>query len=138
ASELNDLCARSIRFRVIGEIDRLPAEVAQVLRETMERTKDNTSMVLTLALSYGSRNELIRAVRSLAGAVAAGRLAPEASDEERLNRALDTAGMPDPDLLIRTSGEMRISNFLLWQVAYTELYFSEELWPDFSRQKLHE
>lgn len=138
ASELNDLCARSIRFRVIGEIDRLPVEVAQVLCETIQQTEDNTSMVLTLALSYGSRNELVRAMRSLAVEVAAGRLAPEAIDEERLNMALDTAGLPDPDLVIRTSGEMRISNFLLWQLAYTELYFTEELWPDFSRQKLHE
>ncbi|MDY0268075.1 isoprenyl transferase [Trichloromonas sp.] len=138
ASELDDLCARSIRFRVIGEIERLPAEVVRVLRETMERTAGNTSMVLTLALSYGSRNELIRAMRSLAREVAAGRLAPEEIDEARVAGALDTAGMPDPDLLIRTSGEMRISNFLLWQLAYAELYYTEELWPDFSRQKLHE
>lgn len=137
-SELDSMCARNIRFQVIGEIDRLPTEVGQVLRRTINQTANNGEMVLTLALSYGARNEMLRAIRQLARQVAAGRLAVEAIDDDLLSRTLDTAGMPDPDLLIRTSGEMRISNFLLWQLAYTELYFTEDLWPEFSRQKLHQ
>ncbi|WP_432822570.1 isoprenyl transferase [Trichloromonas sp.] len=137
-SELDTMCARNIRFQVIGEIDRLPAEVGQVLRRTVAQTANNKEMVLTLALSYGARNEMVRAIRELARQVADGRLAAEAIDDDLLSRTLDTAGLPDPDLLIRTSGEMRISNFLLWQLAYTELYFTEDLWPDFSRQKLHQ
>jgi undecaprenyl diphosphate synthase len=138
ASELQTLCSRNIRFQVIGEMERLPAEVVRVLRETMAKTAAHTEMVLTLALSYGARNELVRAVRALARQVAEEGLDPDRIDEERLTRTLDTAGTPDPDLLIRTSGEMRISNFLLWQLAYAELYFIEDLWPDFSRQKLHQ
>jgi undecaprenyl diphosphate synthase len=136
-SELDTMCARDISFRVIGEIDRLPLEVAAILQRTIQQTADRNEMVLTLALSYGARNELVRAIRTLARQAAEGVLSPETIDDDLVSRALDTAGMPDPDLLIRTSGEMRISNFLLWQLAYTELYFTEDLWPDFSRQKLH-
>jgi undecaprenyl diphosphate synthase len=125
-----------IRLQVIGETSRLPVEVRQVLRDAVERTAERSAMTLTLALSYGSRDELLRAVRQIGTEVAAGRLLPEQIDEEVLSRRLDTAGVPDPDLLIRTSGEMRISNFLLWQIAYTELYFCEAYWPDFDRQEL--
>jgi undecaprenyl diphosphate synthase len=134
--ELDTLLSRRIRLRVIGEISRLPADVRRVLDETVERTAQNDEMVLTLALSYGARNELVRAVRRLARDVNQGRLNPEVIDEDDLSSALDTEGIPDPDLLIRTSGEMRISNFLLWQLAYTELYFSDVLWPDFDAREL--
>jgi undecaprenyl diphosphate synthase len=102
----------------------------------MARTAGNSRLVLTLALSYGGRNELVRAARTLAREAAAGRLDPEAIDEARLAAALDTVGLPDPDLMIRTSGETRLSNFLLWQAAYAEFVFLEVLWPDFSATHL--
>jgi undecaprenyl diphosphate synthase len=135
-SELKTMMARGIRLKVIGETNRLPVEARKVLDETVARTRDNHDMVLTLALSYGARNELVRAARYLAGEAIAGRMAPEDIDDRAVAGALDTADLPDPDLLIRTSGEMRISNFLLWQLAYTELYFSEVLWPDFDEREL--
>jgi len=130
-SEFSVLQEQRIRLQVIGQIDRLPGPVAAILRETLEQTHLNEGMVLTLALSYGSRDEILRAVRGLAEELIAGKLAPAQIDEANLERHLDTGGLPDPDLLIRTSGEMRISNFLLWQLAYTELVFSPVLWPDF-------
>jgi undecaprenyl diphosphate synthase len=130
--ELKRLPMRRIRLRAIGELDRLPEKVRAVLDELITSTSNNNDLVLTLALSYGGRNELVRAARTLAREVTAGRLAPEAIDEECLAGALDTAGFPDPDLLIRTSGETRISNFLLWQAAYAEFVFLDVLWPDFS------
>ncbi|MFA5516968.1 MAG: isoprenyl transferase [Desulfuromonadales bacterium] len=136
-SELKTMLARGIRLKFIGEIDRLPAPVKYVLEETVARTADNREMTLTLALSYGARDELVRAARRMAGAVQAGRLAPSAINDDLFTSFLDTAGCPDPDLLIRTSGEMRISNFLLWQLAYTEMYFTEVLWPDFNSEELH-
>ena len=135
-SELKTMMARGIRLKVIGETNRLPVEARKVLDETVARTRDNHDMVLTLALSYGARNELVRAARYLAGEAIAGRMASEDIDDRAVAGALDTADLPDPDLLIRTSGEMRISNFLLWQLAYTELYFSEGLWPDFDEREL--
>jgi undecaprenyl diphosphate synthase len=127
---------RGIRLKVIGETNRLPVEARKVLDETVARTRDNHDMILTLALSYGARNELVRAARYLAGEALAGRMAPGDINDRTVAAALDTADLPDPDLLIRTSGEMRISNFLLWQLAYTELYFSEVLWPDFDEREL--
>ena len=134
--ELKQMITRGIRLRAIGELERLPGNIRAVLDEITVRTADHEQLVLTLALSYGGRNELVRTARSLAREVAAGRLAPEAIDEECLANALDTAGLPDPDLLIRTSGETRISNFLLWQAAYAEFVFVEVLWPDFSAKHL--
>jgi len=136
-SELETLLKQGIRLNVIGEADRLPEEIRQILEETVARTADNREMVLTLALSYGSRNELVRAVRKIGREIRSGRLDPERIDDAEIAARLDTAGLPEPDLLIRTSGEHRISNFLLWQLAYTELYFSEALWPDFSPGELH-
>lgn len=136
-SELDTMLTQRIRLQVIGEIRRLPVEVRRILEQTIARTADNREMVLTLALSYGARDELVRAVRALAGKVLAGELEPAAIDEKALAAELDTATRPDPDLLIRTSGEMRISNFLLWQLAYTELYFTEALWPEFNVRELH-
>lgn len=135
--ELSQLHRRGIRLLAIGELHRLPDPIAKILEDVMLQTAGNERMVLTLALSYGSRAELARAVRRVAEEVASGRLAPEEVTEKQIAAALDTAALPDPDLLVRTSGEMRISNFLLWQSAYTELYFTETLWPDFSCEQLH-
>ncbi len=136
AQELETLMAEDIRLRVIGNTALLPVEVRQVLDGTIKRTAGNRRLVLTLALSYGARDEILRAVQDLATEVEEGQLAVAEIDEQRISAALDTAGLPDPDLLIRTSGEMRISNFLLWQLAYAELYFTEVLWPDFSADEL--
>lgn len=136
--ELPSLQERKIRLNAIGEINRLPADIRHILGDIMTRTADNDALVLTLALSYGARNELVRATRALAEKVAAGELAAEDIGETELVAALDTSGLPDPDFLIRTSGEMRISNFLLWQLAYAELYFTEVLWPDFGADHLRE
>jgi undecaprenyl diphosphate synthase len=136
-SELQQMLERGLRLQVIGETARLPSQARQVLEQVMARTAANDGMVLTLALSYGARDEIVRAVRTLTAEVLAGRQVPGAIDEALLSNCLDTCDQPDPDLLIRTSGEMRISNFLLWQLAYTELYFTEVLWPDFDAAELH-
>lgn len=127
----------NIRFNVIGAREELPPDVRQVVSDAIAVTSGNTGMTLTLALSYGSRQEIIRACRSVAADVTAGRITPEEVTEQGFARYLYTDGMPDPDLLIRTSGETRVSNFLLWQMAYTELYFTEVNWPDFTAQELH-
>jgi undecaprenyl diphosphate synthase len=137
AQELETLMNEDIRLQVIGNIALLPVGVRQVLEDTIERTAGNRRLVLTLALSYGARDEILRAVQALAAEVERDKLSVAEIDEQRFSAALDTAGLPDPDLLIRTSGEMRISNFLLWQLAYAELYFTEVLWPDFSADELH-
>ncbi len=134
--ELKRLPLKRIRLRAIGELDRLPPKIRAILEKVIASTANNRDLVLTLALSYGGRNELVRATRALAREAVAGRLDPDAIDESRLAATLDTAGLPDPDLLIRTSGETRISNFLLWQAAYAEFVFLEVLWPDFSAAHL--
>ena len=136
-SELKTLLSNRIRLNVIGEIGKLPANIRKTLEKTMERTRNNDSMTLTLALSYGSRDEILRACQAAAKKVEKGELSAADIDEEVFSQGLDTFGTPDPDLLIRTSGEMRISNFLLWQMAYTELYFSDVYWPDFNSGELH-
>ena len=115
----------NVRFQVIGDMGRLPQEVQQKLRETMEHTAHNTAMTMVVALSYSSRWELTKAARELAQAVKAGTLQPEDIDENLIGSRLETAFMPDPELLIRTGGEERVSNFLLWQIAYSELYFCD-------------
>jgi undecaprenyl diphosphate synthase len=127
----------NIRFNIIGNRSDLPPDVNLELDQAVAKTAGNTGMTLTLALSYGGRQELIRAATLLAADLAAGRITPEAVDEAFFERYLYSFGMPEPDLLIRTSGEMRISNFLLWQLAYTELYFTDVNWPDFSTAELH-
>ena len=127
----------NVRFQVIGDMGRLPQEVQQKLRETMEHTAHNTAMTMVVALSYSSRWELTKAARELAQAVKAGTLQPEDIDENLIGSRLETAFMPDPELLIRTGGEVRVSNFLLWQIAYSELYFCDTYWPDFDEQDLH-
>ncbi|MGD0546235.1 MAG: isoprenyl transferase [Terracidiphilus sp.] len=120
-----------VRFRSIGRTSSLPSEVQDKIRWAEETTAGNRSMTFTLALNYGGRSELVDAFRSLAVEMRQKNLNPERITEEDINRHLYTAHMPDPDLLIRTSGEMRLSNFLPWQIAYTEIYFTERLWPDF-------
>lgn len=135
--ELNRLRSRDIRFTAIGELERLPTKIRNILEKAIRETANNKALTLTLALSYGSRNELTRAARRLAEKAASGELDPAAIDDDCLAAELDTAGFPDPDLVIRTSGEMRISNFLLWQAAYAEFYFTEVFWPDFSVAQLH-
>ncbi len=134
-SELREMLENGIRLQTIGRTGRLPEDVRSVLLETMERTAHNRDMVLTLALSYGGRQELRDGLVSLAGRVRKGELDPEDISEDMIAGALYTADMPDPDLLIRTSGELRISNFLLWQIAYTELYVTPTLWPDFRKDE---
>jgi undecaprenyl diphosphate synthase len=138
AREVEELRRRGVRVRVLGELERLtPAAAAAVARVTAE-TAHNDRLTLNLFISYGSRAEIVRAARLLARDVAEGRLDPDDVQDETIASRLYTADMPDPDLLIRTSGEQRISNFLLWQIAYTELYISPVLWPDFGRRELYE
>ncbi len=126
----------NVAFRVIGDMDKLPAEVRERLEGCIERTSGNTRMTLVLALSYSSKQEIAHAVRSLSAKVKAGELQPEDITEEVIAQELFTCFMPDPDLLIRTGREVRLSNFLLWQAAYSELYFTEVLWPDFTNSDL--
>jgi undecaprenyl diphosphate synthase len=135
--ELSQLQKQGIRLMAVGELDRLPKSINKILQNIIEKTADNDRMVLNLALSYGSRNELTRAFQSLGNEIAAGSLNAEDITEEAIGNALDTGAIPDPDLVIRTSGEMRVSNFLLWQLAYSELYFTEAFWPDFSSELLY-
>jgi undecaprenyl diphosphate synthase len=116
---------------VIGGRDSLPSDIRALIEEAERGTADNSGLQLVVAFNYGSRDEIVRAARVLAGRVEAGELAPEAIDQALFGQALDTAGVPDPDLILRTSGEQRISNFLLWQAAYAEFVFVPELWPDF-------
>lgn len=130
-TELRKMMKNEIRLLAIGDITRLPAALQRELEETVKATQNNRRMTVVLAVSYGGREEIVQAARALAQAVREGRVQPEAIDEGVFSGFLDTAGMPDPDLLIRTSGEMRLSNFFLWQSAYTEIYVTETLWPDF-------
>jgi len=128
---------KNIRYNVIGNRSELPDDVNETLEDAIRQTAGNTGMVLTLALSYGGRQELSIAASRLARDVAAGKLKPDDITMDVFGGYLDTGGLPDPDFLIRTSGEMRISNFLLWQLAYTELYFTETYWPDFTINEFH-
>ncbi|MBR1771739.1 MAG: isoprenyl transferase [Lachnospiraceae bacterium] len=130
-AEKNRMCVR-----VIGDLTRLEEDLQEKIAELMEATKHNDGLHFQIAINYGGRDEMTRAVKKLADQVAAGTLKPEQITDQLLNEQLDTAGLPDPDLLIRTCNEQRISNFLLWQLAYTELYFTPVAWPDFSKQEL--
>ena len=136
--EADELDEQGVQVRMLGELDRLTPPALKAVERVMAQTAHNTKMRLNLFISYGSRAELTRAARLIAEDVAAGRLTPEQVDEAAITSRLFTADCPDPDLLIRTSGEQRISNFLLWQVAYTELFISAVLWPDFGRRELYE
>jgi len=135
ARELPDMLENEIALRIIGDFPRLPKAVQEDLRRSITATANGTKMVLTVALSYGARSEIVHAVKTLARDLLAGRIKPEEIDAARFTGYLCTAGMPDPDLLIRTSGEHRLSNFLLWQSAYTELYFTDTHWPDFREEE---
>ena len=135
--EVDRLQKNDIRVRTLGELDRLPKRAAAEMREAEALTAGNTRMTLNLALSYSGRWEIARAARHLAEAARDGRLDPASIDEATFEAHLDTAGMPDPDLLIRTGGDVRVSNFLLWQLAYTEIYVTEAFWPDFRRDQLY-
>jgi undecaprenyl diphosphate synthase len=132
--ELNTLLKNNIRFQIIGQIDRLSPEIQEELQLAVVRTASNTGMIFNIALSYGGRAEIVDAARR---AIREG-VAADALDEEKFSSLLYTAGQPDPDLLIRTSGEMRVSNFLLWQIAYAEIWVTDTLWPDFRSQHLFE
>ena len=138
ARETEELRANGVEVHVIGDLTRLSPQARQAVDRLIARTRGGTKLLLNLAISYSSRAEIAAAARRLAEDVAAGRLAPEDEDEHALSRHLYTAGLADPDLLVRTSGERRISNFLLWQLAYTELYITPVLWPDFTRRDLFE
>jgi undecaprenyl diphosphate synthase len=135
-SERNELVENNIRLRVIGQLDRLPPEVNNALQEATAATSDKTGMDLILALSYGGRAEIVAMVQTLGDKIKRGLVEPESITTETVADHLYTRDIPDPDLLIRTSGEMRISNFLLWQIAYSEIYVTPTLWPDFSKDEL--
>lgn len=137
-SELDTMLKNDIRLCCLGQQDRLPEDVQQVLAATISRTESCRSMTLNLALSYGGRSEVVGAVRGIAEQCRDGLLDMEAISEQTISDALYTAGQPDPDLLIRTGGEHRLSNFLLWQASYAELYFTEVAWPDFRKDQLLE
>ncbi|MDN5201560.1 isoprenyl transferase [Fulvivirgaceae bacterium BMA10] len=137
-SEIKTLIDNNIRLQAIGDLDNLPTKCNKNLQEAIEITKGNTGMTLVLALNYSGRWELINAAKSLANDVKAGLIDSENIDTELFSSYLNTRAVPDPELLIRTSGEMRVSNFLLWQIAYTEIYITDLLWPDFRRDHLYE
>ena len=137
-TKLKDMMDKNVRFNAIGDLDQLPGNVRRELDAVIEKTARNTSITLTLALSYGSREELTRATRIIAEQVAAGTLDPAAITPDLLASHLYTSDLPDPCLLIRTSGELRLSNFLLWQLSYSEFFVSEKCWPDFRRSQFAE
>lgn len=135
-SELKTMMKNNIRFKTIGDIKKLPTDVCNEINSVTEKTALNKGLTLILALSYGSRPEIVKAARSIAKECVEGKINPSAIDESVFERHLDTCDIPDPDLLIRTSGEMRISNFLLWQLSYAEFYITDVLWPDFDKKEL--
>jgi undecaprenyl diphosphate synthase len=137
-TELGKMMRYEIRLRAIGNLRKLPSEILKEVRHVEHETRNNGRMTVLLAVSYGSRDEIVKAARRLARQVRDGTIVPEDINESLFASALMTADVPDPDLLIRTSGEMRVSNFLLWQIAYAELYVTETLWPDFRREQFLE
>jgi undecaprenyl diphosphate synthase len=136
-NEVDELNKNGVRLRTIGDVDILPSSCQSALKDAIERTKNNNSVTLILALSYSSRWEISKAVQKMANQVIKGKLNPDAINEELISSYLSTADYPDPELLIRTSGENRVSNFLMWQMAYTELYFTDTLWPDFKKEHFY-
>ena len=137
-NELNELHENEVRMNAIGDLESLPTECRTILKDAMARTAGNTRITLTLALSYSARWEITNMVRSIATEARTGALDPASIDERTVTDHLSTRGIPDPELLIRTSGEQRISNFLLWQIAYAELWFTPVLWPDFRKEHLYQ
>ena len=132
--EVDELNKNGVRLKAIGNLDKLPENAIDLLNQSFERTKMNNKITLTLALSYSSKWEITNAAQKLAEKVKNGDILPEQITETAMENALTTKGMPNPELLIRTSGELRVSNFLLWQLAYAEFYFTDELWPDFNKE----
>jgi undecaprenyl diphosphate synthase len=137
-TELDELIERNVRVRMLGSRNGLPSHTLEALLVAEERTRENTGLQLNFALNYGSRDEIVRAFTVIAEQVRAGVLDPGELDETVISRFLYTREIPDPDLLIRTSGEIRLSNFMLWQLAYTELWFTDVLWPDFTREHFYQ
>ncbi|MFG0212209.1 isoprenyl transferase [Brevibacillus porteri] len=138
STELDELIERGVRIRMVGSKNELPSHTLKALLEAEEKTKDNSGLQLNFALNYGGRDELAKAFSVMAAQVKAGELQPEQLTEELISSYLYTSEIPDPDLLIRTSGEIRLSNFMLWQLAYTELWFTDVLWPDFTREHFYQ
>ncbi|ATF14141.1 isoprenyl transferase [Brevibacillus sp. HB1.2] len=138
STELDELIERGVRIRMLGSKNELPSHTLKALLEAEEKTKDNSGLQLNFALNYGGRDELAKAFSEMAAQVKAGELQPEQLTEELISSYLYTSEIPDPDLLIRTSGEIRLSNFMLWQLAYTELWFTDVLWPDFTREHFYQ
>ena len=136
--ELREIAENNVRIITTGDIDGLPQSKREAVLDAIERTKNNTGLVLNLALNYGGRTEILHAVRRIAEKVQEGKIKPADIDEGFFKLHLQTNGLPDPDLLIRTSGEYRLSNFLLWQTSYTELYITDTLWPDFTREDFYQ
>jgi len=134
--EIKELHKKGVRFTIIGDLDTIPVKTAKGLKDGIEITKDNTGLNLNLALNYGSRQEIVEAMKSIAYQVQAGKVKPNNIDVELLSNFLLTNNMPDPELLIRTSGEHRLSNFLLWQIAYTEIFMTDLYWPEFREEQL--
>ncbi|HEX9646540.1 MAG TPA: isoprenyl transferase [Alphaproteobacteria bacterium] len=137
-SELDELAANGVRLRVIGDLSALHRDIQDLIARAQAATRDNDALTLTVALNYGGRNEIVAAVRDIADEVAGGRLRPDQITAELFAHHLQTVGIPDPDLIVRTSGEHRLSNFLLWQCAYAEFVFTPVLWPDFGRRELEQ
>ena len=137
-AERSTMMENNIKFAQIGRLDNLPDPVLDEVNITLEETRNNNGLTLVLALNYGSRAEIVDGVRAIAEKVKSGEIDPRDIDEETISDHLYTAGTPDPDLLIRTAGEMRVSNYLLWQISYAELYVSDVLWPDFAENDLHD
>ncbi len=138
AKELKELNANNVQIRMLGDIDPLPADAKKAAQKAVDSTKDNTGLIFCIAINYGGRAEIVRAARLLAKQAAEGQLDPASIDEALFASQLYTADLPDPDLIIRTGGEMRLSNFLTWQSAYSELYVTDTYWPDFTPDKLQE
>ncbi|MBB3109426.1 undecaprenyl diphosphate synthase [Paenibacillus phyllosphaerae] len=136
--ELKELIENNVQVRMMGLRENLPAHTLSAVEEAIQRTKNNTGLVLNFALNYGSRKEMIEAVRHIGEEIQSGRLKPEDINDSHMNEALLSSGLPDPDLLIRTSGELRLSNFMLWQLAYSELWFTDVYWPEFTEHHFHE
>ncbi|MDD2189551.1 MAG: isoprenyl transferase [Eubacteriales bacterium] len=132
--ELNELHQNNIKVRILGDYEKLPADAVKSLERSLKTTKDNTGLQFNIALNYGGRDEILRSVKKLAKEVEMGRMKADAITEEDIANNLYTYGIPDPDMIIRTSGEMRLSNYLLWQSAYSEFVFTDMLWPDFTRE----
>lgn len=136
--EIHMLHENNVKLQTIGDITQLPVDCQQNLRQAIAATQNNSGLILQLALNYSGRWELVQAARQLCEEVKAGKLEPQEIDEQKISQHLQTSGVPDPELLIRTSGELRISNFLLWQIAYTEIFITQTLWPDFRKEDLYE